>query len=373
MEKSTKIKITKAVGFSCLTAAILTSLSLFAFSPLPKEATAYGCFYTEKENSLDLVLIGNSTSREDFIPVEAWKRYGLTSHCIGSNPSHLEVIKIAIDEVARTQNPKLVIVDVNGLTYENKESAPTYVKSYIDNMPDGEAKDALLEKYPYAKKSDSFELFKDHNSWRDQYWWETKIFKTYTFNKGYNPQGMSYAITPITVDPDYIDSEWLDIDPGLATNPNKEAHTPRDYLIEILETCQKHPEIDFIFGEMPRFLSNKTEREKLVLERYYKLRSCKSVVESYGFEWRDFCDDISDMGINSECSQRDSDHLNHRGAKKFTKWLGKLVSDKYDITKSTHAGKDIEREFDEAYENYKEYVDEKYCKKLKITSDEIDL
>ncbi len=366
MKKETKIKIVKAVSFSLLSGAIVTSLAVFAFTPIPKEATAYGCFYTEKENSLDLVLVGNSTSREDFIPVEAWHRYGITSHCIGSNPSHLEVIKIAIDEIARTQNPKLVIVDVNGLTFQNQESASTYVKAYIKAMPDGEAKDALVEKYPYVTESSGFELFKNHNEWRDQYWWETKIFGSYSYNKGYNPQGMKYAITPIEVDPDRIDAEWLDIDPGLITNPNKTPHTPKDYLIEILETAKKHPEIDFIFGEMPRYLSNQTEREKLILNRYYELRACQSVVESYGFEWIDFCDRISEMGIDPKTDQRDGDHLNHRGAKRFTKYLGQFFLDRYpEVERNSHSNEAIE-DFDQAYEDYLKNVDKKLTKKLNI-------
>lgn len=366
MQKETKIKIVKAVSFSAITGAILTSLALLVFTPLPKEATAYGCFYTEKENSLDLVLVGNSTSREDFIPAEAWHRYGITSHCIGSNPSHLEVIKIAIDEIARTQNPKLVIIDVNGLTFQNQESAPTYVKAYIKAMPDGKAKNALIEKYPYVTESSGFELFKNHNEWRDQYWWETKIFGSYSYNKGYNPQGTKYAITPITVDPDRIDAEWLDIDPGLATNPDKTPHTPRDYLVEILETAKKYPDIDFIFGEMPRWLSDQTEREKLILNRYYELRACQSVVESYGFEWIDFCDHISEIGVDPQTDQRDGDHLNHRGAKLFTKYLGKMVADRYNITKDTHTDSDVVKDFNEAYDDYVKNVDKKLTKKLNI-------
>ncbi len=373
MEKQTKSRIIKGVCYTSITAAILTALSVFAFTPLSKEATAYGSFYTERENSLDFVLIGNSTVREDFIPVEAWKRYGLTSHCIGSNPTHLEVIKIAVDEVARTQNPKIVFIDVNGLTFQNQESAPTYVKAYYDAMPNGDAKDALKEKYPYVSTSSGFELFSGHNGWRDQYWWETKLFGAPTYNKGYNPQTAIYPLDPIEIDENKTDTEWFTIDPGVSTNPDKAPHTPKDYLTEILDTCKKYPDIDFILGEMPRYLTNKTDREKLILERYYKLRVCKELVESYGYEWVDFCDHINEMGINPKKDQRDGDHMNHRGAKKVTKWLGKYIAEKCGVTTETHKGSDVATEFDQAYLDYVKNVDSKLIKKLKIPDDYNDL
>ena len=337
--------IVKIATFTSLMAAILSVLATIGFRPLSNGATSYGSFYSEKEESLDFVVIGNSTTREGFSPVEVWHEYGLTSHALCSSPTHLEVIKIAIDEIARVQTPKMIYVDINGLTFQSKENAAMYVKDYAACMPEGEAKENLIKEYPYLSESPEFELFAHHNNFRNQIYWESFFYETQLYTKGYYPTSKVSALTPAAVDPE-----------KMSALPNSAI----SYLKEILEVCKKHPETEYIFGEMPRILTEGT-----ALDRYYQLRSAKSVVEEYGFTYLDWCDKTDEIGLDPNRDQRDENHLNHRGAKKFSLYLGKYVAERYGLGKHTHdRQEEVKNDFDAAYAFYKDKVAAKIEKRL---------
>ena len=238
-----KSQVVKLITFPILLTGCILALNFGLFSQARDDLTSYGQFYKEEEKCLDVVLIGNSTLREGYVPTRMWHNYGITSRGLSSSPTHPEVIKVAISEVMRFQEPKVVFIDLNGLTYQNKSDAEFFIKQYYKALPEGEFKNELEQKYDYLKHIDEeYELFHNHNNFRQQQYWESIVYHEQFITKGYYPNKIVHHVKPVTPDENTI----LDL--------------PKDgqeYLDEIKAECLKYSDkTTFIFGKMPRYNAN---------------------------------------------------------------------------------------------------------------------
>ena len=355
MNKNVK-NVIKFATFVALFVGIITPIAHFLFVPLNSDITSYGSFYKEKENSLDLVMVGSSTVRDGFSPLEAYHEYGITSHSVNSSPTHLEVIKIALEEIERVQSPKVVYVDLNGLNNQTQDSAPSFVQDYYDCMPEGAAKNAIAEKYSYIKTKEEWEFFAHHNGFRQQIYWESFVYNKQLYTKGYFPNDTAV--------------KGLKVNNVAKENP---ADTPtispdgHQYLKDILEIATKYKDkTHFIFGQMPRYLQNGIASFDLYaihdpLTAYYMVRSVRTEVEEAGFEFVEWCDTdflSNTLMLDPKKDQFDAEHLNHLGAKKFTAYFSKYLMDNY-LEGSIVDGKErmihsqeIEEDFQNSYEGY---------------------
>ena len=320
--------------FAIIMAVVLVCLDVFVFVDF-HYGNAYEKFYAEEENSLDLISIGNSTVRNGIIPAEIWNEYGITSYNIVSAPTHPEVICIAINELARLQNPKVVYIDLQGLTEQKISDTEYFVTEYVKNMPDCEAKSNLIQQYDFLqrnlKDNASYELFKNHNNYRNPEYMEMLFLGSgKEALKGFVP------FYEITTQHKYE----LDMTTILEL-PNDGKY----YLQKIMETCNQYPEITFVFGKMPRCLNDK------IVNQTYMLRSAISTIEANGYtyvEWEDMLDEI---GFEYDKDFRDSHHLNVYGAQKFTKFYADYLIDNYGLFASSKS-ESITQNFDVCYKNY---------------------
>ena len=331
--KNVRLKVAKTLIFLLILGTIITLLAVFVFVPF-KITNAYASFYMEANNSLDITLVGNSTVMYDYIPAVAYHETGITSHAIGSQPSHPEVIKIAIEEVYRTQGQsnQVVFVDLTGLTYQTHDQQEFFVRNYYDAMPDGEFKNELANRYTYLKsnKKNDFELFKNHNIFRNY-----EIFLEANGEqkklKGHKPMSGTMNIKPVEVD------------------PTKTLPLPKDgqdYLVEILEVAKKYPTMKFVFGRMPRFVSASNVNDS------YTLRSAKATIETYGYTYVDFCDQVNEIGLDVTKHQRDEEHLNIQGAVLFTPYFINYLKNHYGLV-NKEKSEEVKKDFEACYEFYK--------------------
>ena len=363
MKKRTQ-NILRFTSFWMFAIAAVSLVSQYFFWSLGPETTAYGTFYKEEKDSLDLVMVGSSTVRDGFIPMEAYKQTGITSHSIVSSPTHLEVIEIAIREIARTQKPKVVYIDLNGLNNQTKADAPVFVKDYYSSMPDDsetkQIKEKLRQKYDYLTEVSEWEPFKGHNSFRQQVYWESFVYNAQFYTKGYYPNPTRKK-----------DIEVSEVDANkIEPFSSKDATT---YLNEILGICKEYPNIHFLFGQMPRFLASTISsfdayQKHAPLDAYYMVKSAKKEIEEAGYTFLDYGDPEflkNELKLDPEKDQYDAEHLNHGGALKFTKFFSNyLLETFFDGEKPTHS-KEITEEFDKSYVEYRK-IAKKAEKKLGI-------
>ena len=332
-----KSEIIKLITFPVLLVGAVVSLDLFFFNKVSDDLTSYSQFYKEEENCLDVALIGNSTLREGYVPTVMWNEYQITSRGLSSSPTHPEVIKVAIDEVVRSQKPKVIFIDLNGLTFQKKADAEFFIKQYYKALPKGEHKDHLLETYSYLRdEGDDYELFHNHNNFRQQQYWESIVYPEQFKTKGYYANNIVYRVKPI------------DFDKSLKKDLPVDGE---EYLNEILKQTDKYKDdVTFIFGKMPRFISNNTDAEAYQMFNYIeeKLKGTSYIV-------KDFCKEVDEIGLNPNQDFKDIEHLNHLGALKFTRHFANYLTNELHLEKKNKT-ESVKKDFDEAYENTKGYL-----------------
>ena len=91
-------------------------------------------FYKEPKNSLDVVFMGNSDTYRGVDPLIMYHEYGITSYNFVAAGQRMWTAYTMFEETLRTQNPKIIMFNADGLFSTNQASSGNYSKVY-DNMP----------------------------------------------------------------------------------------------------------------------------------------------------------------------------------------------------------------------------------------------
>ena len=87
---------------------------------------------TEPENTIDVLVLGDSESYNSYIPLELWNQYGFTSYVCGTPAQRISNSYEYLKSVFNTQKPKIVILEANNLYTKN--GVVRRIKEYIDNV-----------------------------------------------------------------------------------------------------------------------------------------------------------------------------------------------------------------------------------------------
>lgn len=121
--------IIKIISFSLIFSVLLYVLSYLAKPDTYNLQNIQG-FYSEKNNSIDIVHIGGSATFVYHAPLQSWDDYGIISYNFAADTIQPELYKTSIKEILKTQNPKLIVIDARAFQYRDKDN--------IDAQPPGE-------------------------------------------------------------------------------------------------------------------------------------------------------------------------------------------------------------------------------------------
>ena len=340
-------QIAKLIAFPMILVSCIVAMDRLFFANVGDDLNSYSQFYKEEKDACDIVLVGNSTLREGYIPTQMWHNNHITSRAFTSSPTHPEVIKNAIKEIVKVQHPKVMFVDINGLTFQKEEDAEFFMKQYYKAVSDPEHKEELEEQYDYLKsESGKFELFKNHNNFRQQQYWESLVYYDQFKTKGYYPHQVITKVKPV----EYSLEETMPLPSDGQT-----------YFTEIMDACEPFKnDITFVFGKTPRFMTNKEQ-----INDTYMLRSVADEIASRGFIYKDFSDDAEKMGLDPNSDFKDYDHLNHLGSIKFTDYFASYIKEELHFEPSEYKEETIEN-FDTAYTKTEKYLSDIEKKLLKL-------
>ncbi len=308
-----KFKILKIVVFICAVFTIIGVLSVMVnpdntgagvdkFDKVVIDADS------ENENSIDVVVIGDSEAYRSIIPPEMYRKYGFTSYVAASPAQKTYQSYDMLEAVLERQKPRVCILEPNVLFRDY---------SIVSSV------------WPRFEKT--FPIFKYHNAWKgvfdSDYKYDDLSFDSF---KGYR----------------YIDSVKATKNVNYmvqtdSTEPISTSNT-NDFR-RIYELCKKN-DIKLLVLRTPSIKN----------WNYAKYDAVRQLAEKYKVKFIDLNMDNS-IGIDwTQDTYDKGDHLNFSGAEKVTNFLGAYLDKRYDLP--DHRG-------DKEYASWEKSV-EKYLQKI---------
>ena len=279
-------------------------------------------FYAEPKNTLDVVLLGASEVFTDFSSGYAYDLYGFTSYpyALDSNPGAL--YEAQLREILRCQNPKKIVVEINGFLYEETDplTASGSLRRLVNNIPFTWNKvDTILKN---ANKEDMyfvfFSLAKDHERWKE---WDTQwdqFLERLHFRR--NGSVLKGNLTTLNT---YRGPDHRDVSGDEATAPLEPVS--ESCLRSFLEFCKEEQVDNVIFVRFPHVISTDEN-----YERFCRGNEAGRIIEEYGFEYLNLEKEFYRIGLKAEDFYNE-DHMNIYGQQKFTDYFGRILAEEYGI------------------------------------------
>ena len=290
-------------------------------------------FYNEEKNSLNLMLFGASSVRTDFIPTKAYENHGITSYnyCINAMP--LPTTKYMIAEALQYQSPEIIVIDINGITYCNKQFTETQSVAFTETMKHSTNRnEALLDIYDGSRTwEDDISFIKYHKNIINL--GQCINYASFYQNYGDNASILKGYSTYATTVEDFTNFNII--------NPNDitDFQTFNDYEIEsinsLLDYCDSiKNDVKVVFSRFPRITTfNNNEWEIPYVNSFAK------IIKDRGFDYIDFYNHMQDFDLNYSTDFSDFTHLNIFGAEKFTEYLCDYLKTNYNLTANCNNSK----------------------------------
>lgn len=298
-------KLGKRIGRNILFIVILVGLFVGVSKILETTATKNDIYVPirnksmfrilkEPNDTIDVVVLGDSLSYTSVSPMELWEQQGITSYICGQPGQRIQETYYLLERVFETQSPKLIILETN-VMFRGKPGLAG-------------VKDSL------AKLGNHYvPLFRHHDMW-----------KSFVMDKKYpeeNYKGFAFRSKKRS----YKRGEYM-----LKTKQREQMpDIVLIYMNKIMDLCnENNAKLLLVSSPSP---SNYNYRRHNSLEKYAKENSLayldmNLLVNKIGIDWKN---DTVDRG----------DHLNLFGAQKVTRYLGEYLKEQYKLPdhRSDHA------------------------------------
>ena len=296
--------VLKSILFIVILIALIDILNWFfipSFNPFSKNNFEIA---SEKEDTIDVLFLGDSLVYSSISPMEIWNNFGYTSFdCAGAAmviPDAYDYLEYAV----KREHPKVVMMEANVL-FRDSKNVPT--ATYYAN-----------------KTKELMPIITYHNNWKN-YITKGTMDNWINVDKGYK------YITKVKSGKD---------ENYMAYTKDKELIPKGNYayLEKILKLCEEN-NIEFILIGCPSQLSWK----------YTKHNAATKIAKKYNIDFINL--NIENIGINwiSDTKDRGA-HLNNSGSKKVSLYLGNYLKDHNLVTDHRN-----DKKYDEWHTAYKLY------------------
>ena len=350
----TKRQGIRAILFVVVLAAVLWWIDdIYRFQPNAANLHTIRRFdelYSDTKDTWDGILVGTSNVDRAWAAPAAYEVYGMTVYPLSTDGGPFFLSTTVIEEALKYQDLSFVVVDLHGVKDENLISNPVKVRRVLDNMKrSGNWLKAVDKSIKYLQTYCADNMDSDATTLRWSYY--LPILK-------YHSRLMSDGIT------------WADIFKG-STNmkgvyqANQHRKTNRIHLIgntdyheasdlqkelldEIIDCCEEH-DLQLIFVNVPTELPE-DEQESINSAAHY--------VEEKGYKVLNFNDGdlLEDSDMNGDEDFFDTNHMNTKGARKFTEYFAGWLSENVEGL-TDHRGDERYASWDEAVQNYEAFYE----------------
>lgn len=242
----------------------------------------------EPENTIDIIMAGDSEAYTSFIPLEAWHEYGYTTYVCGSPGQRLPTVMSLLQQALEKQNPKILMLEANTIYKRNSLAIPIAEIAY--------------RVFPIVQYHDRWKTLTPEDFYKDVEY--TNIQR----DKGF------YYSTKIDA---HKNKEYM----KETDKASKVQKTNQLYVKLIKKYCDARG-IEFILYSTPASANWTTKKHNGI----------QKLADSLGVEYIDMNLNVKEIGIDWKKDSRDKgDHLNYTGSLKTTKYLAKLLKENKDL------------------------------------------
>ena len=285
-----------AVFFAGLILLLLLASGIFRPKDNTKEAGIEEFFangiLSERKDTIDALIAGDSFSYTFMVPNELWKSNGFTSFEIGTNDQNLDYTMTMLRRSFRNQNPKLVVLEPSLIFHDVSR-----LKQLIERL------EPVLP------------VFHDHDRWKSLNPDDLAFWKKPQYTQQMDYKGYQYltAIKPAE------DSDAHNMVPSDEAKPIP--YSCMAYMRRIKEYCENHG-ARLVFVSAPNALS----------WNYAQHNAIAALAEELGCDYMDMNLHSDETGIDWTHDTADhGDHLNHAGAVKATRVLAAYLESLGDL------------------------------------------
>lgn len=239
----------------------------------------------EPENTLDVILAGDSEAYTSFIPLEAWHEYGYTSYVCGAPGQKLPSVLMIVYKALQKQQPKIVMLEANTI-YRRVPLTTPLVQVTNEILP----------------------IIEYHNRWkslRPEDFYQKVEYTKQEKNKGLY---LSQEIKS-TKNKKYMKK----------TKKITKIPKANEIYVKLLKKYCDSRGIEFILYSTPA-IANWTKAKHNGIEKLSR---------EMGVEYIDMNLYVDEIKINWKKDSRDEgDHLNYTGSLKTTKFLANYLNEK---------------------------------------------
>ena len=332
MQNTKAKKIIKTI-INCIIFLIVFALVMGYIAYVCKRKNSnekYDDFFSQEED-FDVLFFGSSRVLNGIYPMELWEDYGMVSYNFGGHGNYIPVSYWVWKNSMDYNKPKLVVIDATFIQ-ENKpyRENTQQVHLSVDSFPLTKTKYDMVEDLFGDPDSDfydnRYEFLFPFGSYHDR--WNELTSDDFVVNDS-PEKGAEMRIDVAKM----VKADWLkEEDPWL------EETLAKKYLRQWIKEC-KEQDIEVLLVQLPYAATRLEQTYSQGVEALAKELDVNYVNMLY--------EDV----VNYHTDFYDTDgHLNPSGARKVTDYLGRYISENYDIPDH---GRDEEYSF--WYDDYQEY------------------
>ncbi len=268
-------------------------------------------FYETGTNSIDILVFGNSHAHCTIDHGLWWQNYGIAGYTISAGSQNIDSTYYFIKETLKTQRPKVILVEMMGVTGGEIVNSETDVYRNLLGM---KWSGNFVEYLNYFSENMDME-----RSWKREIAWKIPIlhdrYKEITqedfedsipFMRGYRG---SFDIVPFDT-PVLIENQTRELDSG-----------KREMLQNIIDLARKE-NISLVLFASP---FNLADDEKMQFNKIAEIAAENNV------PFIDFNHLYNEVELDFQRDLRDEAHLNNDGAAKVTSYLAEYLKSNYEI------------------------------------------
>jgi len=293
---------------------LLLGVSQFALFPRHDRDELWREYVGLPHGSLDVLFLGSSLVHANVNPTVLWGATGIRAYCLSGSEQSLPTTRSYLREALRTQEPKVVVLDLHMFSLDNASLSENQKRSNFTMMPLGIGKvEAVAEGSPAQEWTRYFiPLEQFHTRWDEV---SRMDFNPYKWRYKSDNLFLGYRVVK-RVEPQQLSFERRALDERLYT----QNHHVVSEIIELAE--QADAKVLLIVGPSSRVSLHDDWTGRLRQELaigYPDVGILETQLHTV------------DMGVDRTRDYYDQWHLNARGAEKYSVWIGTQIAEMYGL------------------------------------------